>query len=119
LAQLRLRNLSLWECTGISDFTPLSALADLYFLDLEGTTINDLAPISGLWKLRILWLKDCPNITDLRPLARLRSLQDVYIEGIPAGIDLAPLASINATVHIDTGQQVRNRKLLGRRVNEA
>jgi hypothetical protein len=119
LASLQLTNLGLWGCQGITDFGPLAGLTSLHWLDLEGTAIRDLTPLGELAELQTLWIRHCAGITDLSPLASLRNLEALFIAGIAPGTDLAPLASLpRLTVYIGTGQDVRNRKMLGRRVDE-
>lgn len=119
LTALPLEHLGLWGCRGITDFTSLAELPGLTFLDLEDTNIGDLTPISGLSKLETLWLRCCDNVTDLAPLAPLRKLRSLYIRDISAAIDLAPLAANHQiTIYISRGQEVRNRKLLTRRIRE-
>jgi NACHT domain len=117
LIALRLEQLILWSCRGVTDFAPLAELSRLTYLDLEDTTIDDLTPLGGLTELLTLWLRDCAGVTALTPLGGLRKLRELYIRGVAPGIDLAPLVDIpKITVYIDHGQEVRNGKLLGRRL---
>jgi Leucine-rich repeat (LRR) protein len=116
LTPLPLKTLGLWGCHGITDFTPLSEMRELTFLDLEDTDVGDLAPIAELTGLQTLWLRKCENVTDLTPLAALRNLRQLYIAGIAPGTDLAPLADNHRlTVYLERNQDVRNQRLLGRR----
>jgi hypothetical protein len=117
LTALRLDDLGLWGCRGIADFSPLARLPGLRILDLEDTNIGDLAPLAGLTDLETLWLRKCENVTDLAPLGALRDLRHLFITGVAPGIDLAPLVNNRRiTVYISRTQDVRNRKVLGRRV---
>lgn len=117
LTALRLEWLELWGCRRVTDFAPLAALTSLYHLDLEDTNIDDLTPLDGLAELETLWLRDCEGVTDLTPLGGLRKLRKLYIRGVAPAIDLAPLVGLSKlTVYIDHGQEVRNGKLLGRRL---
>jgi Leucine-rich repeat (LRR) protein len=117
ITSLRLRSLGLWDCDGITDFTPLAEMHELDYLDLEGTRIQSLAPIGHLAKLKTLWLRGCADIKDLSPLAPLKNLQNLYIGGVAPMIDLAPLAaSSKIRVFISRDQEVLNREMLGRRV---
>jgi NACHT N-terminal Helical domain 1/NACHT domain len=119
LTALPLQYLGLWGCRGITDFTSLAQFPDLTFLDLEDTNISNLTPISGLSRLETLWLRRCENITDLSPLAPLQNLRSLYIRDIGPEIDLEPLAANRQmTIYISRGQQVRNRKLVARRIRE-
>jgi hypothetical protein len=92
LTTLHLSSLGLWGCRGITDFTPIAAMPELAFLDLENTSIRDLMPIASLSKLNILWLWHCTDVDDLAPLRSLRNLQSLFIKDVTPGIDLAPLA---------------------------
>jgi Leucine-rich repeat (LRR) protein len=116
LVGLGLKSLGLWGCRAITDFTPLSDMRALSWLDLEDTTIGDLTPIAGLTELETLWLRRCENVTDLAPLGGLPKLRHLYLAGIAPGTDLAPLAGSRATVYIERSQNVRGRRALGRRV---
>jgi hypothetical protein len=117
LAALPLEVLGMWGCRGVKDFSPLAGLPGLEFLDLEDTNIGDLSPIAGLSELETLWLRKCENVTDLAPLASLGKLRSLYIADVAPGIDLAPLAhSHRLKIYVDTNQELRNRKMLGNRV---
>jgi hypothetical protein len=117
LVELDLEVLSLWSCRGVVDFAPLGDMSALTFLDLEDTNIGDLTPLARLTKLEVLWLRNCPDVADLRPLGGLPDLRRLYIRGVAPGIDLASLAgNRRITVYIDRGQEVRNRTMLGRRL---
>lgn len=116
LTGLALSHLSLWRCRGITDFSPLAELRGLVFLDLEDTNIGDLSPLAELSELETLWIRDCENVTDLMPLGALPKLRNLYISGIAPGVDLAPLAgNPRVDVYLGLGQDVRNRRMLGRR----
>jgi hypothetical protein len=89
----------------------------LKLLDLEDTSIGDLSPLAGLADLEVLWLRKCENVTDLAALGVLPNLRQLFIADVAPGIDLAPLVNNRRiTVYISRTQDVRNRKLLGRRV---
>jgi hypothetical protein len=118
LIAINLRKLGLWGCTSVTDFAFIARLLSLEHLDLEGTSIDDLAPLSRLTSLETLWLRDCSNVTDLTPLSSLRKLRNLYIQGL-ASIDLAPLRSIPAVrIHIRRGQEVSSRAMVARKVIE-
>ncbi|MDN3353487.1 NACHT domain-containing protein [Actinomadura sp. DC4] len=117
LAELPLTVLGVWGCRGITDFSPLAELTGLDFLDLEDTNIGDLSPLAVLGQLETLWLRNCENVTDLAPLASLGNLRKLYIAGVAPGADLAPLAGNRGLkVYVEPNQELRNRKLLGNRV---
>ena len=113
LSQLRLTNLSLWGCKNVNDIGPISNQSALYYLDLEGTRVSDLEPLSGLNRLETLWLRGCDEVDDLRPLQGLTRLRDLHIEGVAPGVDLAPLGNnhrLKVTIYIN--QDVRNAEML-------
>jgi hypothetical protein len=117
LVPLNPRELGLWGCRGITDFTPLARMRGLTFLDLEDTNIADLTPIGELPWLKTLWLRACENVTDLAPLAALPGLRELFIADIAPGVDLSPLAANrHVTVYIRKAQDVRNGTSLGRRL---
>ncbi|WP_433183261.1 NACHT domain-containing protein [Actinoallomurus sp. CA-150999] len=114
---LDLKELGLWGCRRLTDFTPLADYRGLNFLDLEDTAIGDLGPLAGLKDLHMLWLRHCADVNDLSPLGGLHKLQHLYLKGAAPGIDLAPLAGLRKlTVYLEPGQVVRNGELLGRRL---
>ncbi|WP_345462760.1 NACHT domain-containing protein [Actinoallomurus oryzae] len=117
LVPLNPRELGLWGCRAITDFTPLAQMRGLTFLDLEDTNIADLTPIGELAQLKTLWLRACENVTDLAPLAALPELSELFIANIAPGVDLAPLAdNRHVTVYVRKRQDVRNATSLGRRL---
>jgi hypothetical protein len=116
LGALPLQRLSLWHCRNVTDFAPLARMRGLTFLDLEDTGIGDLTPIAGIPGLQTLWLRKCENVTDLAPLGALHDLRKLFIADVAPGVDLAPLVNNpRLTVYLSRTQEVRNRKMLGRR----
>lgn len=61
------------EGTSISDLTPLSSLQSLEVLNVAGTNVSDISPLEGLEKLNELWLDDT-KVLDLNPLRELKRL---------------------------------------------
>ncbi|MGH3381339.1 MAG: NACHT domain-containing protein [Actinoallomurus sp.] len=117
LGALPLKSLSLWSCRRVTDFSPLARMRGLSFLDLEDTNIGDLTPIAEMPELETLWLRHCENVTDLAPLGVLRNLRRLFIADVAPGVDLAPLAgNRRLRVYTSRTQEVRNRRMLGRRV---
>jgi Leucine-rich repeat (LRR) protein len=72
LAGLPLSTLDL-DGTQVSDIGPLSSLHDLSFLDISRTKVSDLSPLKDLQKLHTLSL-DKSQVADLSPLMNIRSL---------------------------------------------
>ncbi len=85
--------------TRVADLAPLTKLTSLQRLDLDGTRVADLAPLAGLTALRHLDL-DGTQIADLAPLAGLTALQDLSLNRTPVA-DLAPLAGLTALQDLD------------------
>ena len=86
----------------ITDLTGLEYAINLTeWLDLEGNTISDISPISGLTKLTNLYLKH-NNITDVAPLAGLTQLAMLGFRGNNI-TDVAPLAGLTqlAILYLD------------------
>lgn len=77
-AMENLYELSLTNCTDITDWTPLAELSGLRSLSLGGTGIEDLSPLANLTELESLSLIDLSGPLDLgilSGLTRLKSLQ--------------------------------------------
>ena len=85
--------------TGVSDLAPLSGLTALDYLNLEGTGVADLAPLTGLTALEYLDLEGT-GVADLAPLAGLTTLNKLYLEHTGVA-DLAPLAGLTALEYLD------------------
>ncbi|MCK4340271.1 MAG: leucine-rich repeat domain-containing protein, partial [Phycisphaerae bacterium] len=67
-------------------------LASLTTLDLRGTLVADLSPLSGLTNLTTLDLEGA-RVVDLSPLSGLTSLATLYLNGTPVA-DLSPLSGL-------------------------
>lgn len=116
LSTLSLGHLTLWGCENVRDLTPIATQDQLTYLDLEGTKISDISPLSGLKKLNTLWLRGCTEVSDLRPLENL-PLRRLFIEQIAPGADLTPVAkNRRLTLGIVSDQEVRNREAFEGRV---
>ena len=87
LAGAPLGSLALSNVAGISELTPLRGMR-LSELDLEGTTVKDLSPLSGMSSLRRLKMART-RVADLSPLAGL-PLVHLALESTPV-TDLRPL----------------------------
>lgn len=64
----------------ISSLGPLARLQGLRLVELEGTSIGDLAPLVGLKHLAYLNIYSCRQLTDLAPLAELNGLMHLYCD---------------------------------------
>jgi hypothetical protein len=85
-----LRRLSLKQCCGLRDLTPLAGLRGLEFVDLQGCCgVTDLTPLASLRRLQVVDLQGCRGVTDLTPLAAsLGALRTLVVE---RAHDVAPL----------------------------
>jgi Leucine-rich repeat (LRR) protein len=72
----------------------ISQLSDLVDLNLAQTSVDDLAPLTGLTALQSLGLTGTA-VADLSPLARLTALQHVALSQTSVA-DLGPLANLTA-----------------------
>ena len=83
----------------ISNVQPLSGLYDLTKLDLQyNQQINDLTPLSNLAKLRDLWL-DGNQISSISPLENLNNLSSLRVIGNPI-TDFSPLSNLTQLQHL-------------------
>ncbi|KPL50876.1 hypothetical protein ABB55_00405 [Prosthecomicrobium hirschii] len=80
--------------TGVTDLSPLSGLTALQRLDLRSTGVTDVSPLSGLTTLEVLRLGNT-HVTDVSPLSGLRALGTLSLFG--TGVtDVSPLSSLTA-----------------------
>ena len=106
-----LRRVWLRDSPGL-DPAPLSALADLELLDLSGSAVESLEPLSGMKALQTLRLTDHRPLPDLAPLRNLPALRHLWLYD-SSEIDLTPLAGReNLTVYLMRGQEARGIELL-------
>ncbi|WP_283138871.1 NACHT domain-containing protein [Rhizohabitans arisaemae] len=116
LSKLNLLQLDLWGTKSLHDISPISGCTTLTSLDLGGTRVGNLSPLTALKKLRAVGLSNCREIRDLSPLADLSNLRQLWINNSTPNLDLAPLAkNENLRVYIKSGQEVRNSHLLNKR----
>ncbi|WP_092960999.1 leucine-rich repeat domain-containing protein [Falsiroseomonas stagni] len=91
--------------TQIADLSPLSGLSSLQSLDLMGTQVADVSPLSGLSSLQSLTLKST-QVADVSPLSGLSSLQSLDLEGTKVA-DVSPLSGLSSLRKLDLeGTQV-------------
>ena len=88
--------------TQVSDLAPLSGLTSLQSLDLSQTQVSDLAPLSGLTSLQSLDLSQT-QVSDLAPLAGLTSLQSLNLSRTQVS-DLTPLAGLTSLQSFNLSQ---------------
>ena len=95
-----LATLSLYNCINVTDVTPLSHMEALSCLNLGGTSICDLYPISRVVSLQRLFLKHCNKIQDLGPLGQCKLLITLLLSGCTSISDVSPLASCQRLQHL-------------------
>ena len=76
-----------------SDIIPVRHMINLEVLNLSGNQISDLTPLSGLKKLKVLFLYDNKRISDLSPLSSLKNLTDLGLYDNRIS-DLSPLSNL-------------------------
>ncbi|MBP6748433.1 MAG: leucine-rich repeat domain-containing protein [Xanthomonadaceae bacterium] len=85
-----------------NDLRPLSGLAALQFLDMNGCAqLASLEPIARLTALQSLNVSECWEITSLKPIAGLTALQSLDVKRCPRIRSLAPLAGLTALQSLD------------------
>ncbi|HEX8818676.1 MAG TPA: leucine-rich repeat domain-containing protein [Archangium sp.] len=93
--------------TQVRDLSPLSALTSLQSLQLSVTQVQDLSPLSALTSLQSLDLRGT-EVQDLSPLSALTSLQSLYLHGTQVR-DLSPLSALTSLQSLDlSGTQVQD-----------
>ena len=65
---------------GFRDLTPLADCSRLEYLEVQGTSVSDLTPLSGLTELRHLNIGACPYIGTIEPIMDLE-LDRLWITG--------------------------------------
>ena len=78
--------------TRISDILPITNLTMLRSLDLAETGVSDISPLANLTMLESLDLTET-GVSDISPLASLTELQSLYLMGTGVS-DISPLASL-------------------------
>lgn len=107
-----LRTLAIRHCPAL-ELAPLKRLTVLSELDLYGTPVTDLSPLTELAGLERLTVSSSRTVRDLTPLARMRNLRELRIsQGGP--VNLAGLAGVRGlTVKIEGATQVNGDSTLG------
>ena len=85
--------------TGVTDVGPLSGLERLEQLGLSGTGVTDIGPLSGLERLAKLHLSGT-GVTDIGSLSGLERLKWLYLSG--TGVTgIGPLSGLERLVDLD------------------
>jgi hypothetical protein len=107
-----LRRLWLRDCPGVALET-LARLADLEFLDLSGSDVDDLSFLSGLDRLEVLRVGHHVALPDLTPLREMPNLRRLWAYEAQ-DVDLTPLAGKpDFIVYVNRGQNVHGADGLG------
>jgi hypothetical protein len=107
-----LTTFKLQHCAPV-DVTPLTKLGNLAELDLDGTPVGDLMPLTRLPHLRLLTVSSARTARDLAPLTRMPTLRELRIsQGGP--VNLAGLSGVtNLLVRVQGSTPVTGTHLLG------
>ncbi|WP_320068410.1 NACHT domain-containing protein [Micromonospora sp. RTGN7] len=100
LSQFNVTHLTLWGCRWVTDIQLLMQLPSLTSLNIEGTSVTDLTPLSGLTRLWSLDIGNTEQVLDLTPLGDLSELKHLWIANSAPGIDLTPLRGKRTIVHL-------------------
>lgn len=99
----RIRGLKRLKCGGtqIGSLSPIVklGLADLEYLDLNHTNVDDLSDLHALSNLRCVEL-EYTGVSDLRPLRTSPGLRQLYFSRTPV-VDIAALADLGCLVNVD------------------
>ena len=102
LALPRLSHLNLREIEWVCDLSPLAHVPGMERLDVSGTAVTDLRPLSGLAQLRSLEAMRCPaELMDLGPLRRCTQLTRLRLNGCVGISDLSPLSALGMLAVLD------------------
>jgi Leucine-rich repeat (LRR) protein len=102
LAKLpRLRKLNL-NGTSVNDLFPITKLTNMNTLECRETGITSLTPLKGLVELDFLQLNGT-NVSDLGPLSDLQKLQHLYLRKTPIQ-DISPLAQLTNLEFLGIGE---------------
>jgi hypothetical protein len=79
LQLINLQGICVFNCEKFEDLTLLKNMKQLEYLDLDGTMVQDLSPISELPKLKKLNIIGCYEIRNLSPLHKHPSLEQLIV----------------------------------------
>jgi hypothetical protein len=99
--------------TALADLGPVARLANLVELDLYGSPVTDLMPLTELRSLKRLTISSCRTVRDLAAVTRMKCLRELRIaQGGP--VNLAGLAGMrDLTVLIEGMTPVTGQTALG------
>ena len=114
-ASLDLQIFQAFDCPRLTDIGPIAHLKHLTHLFIFRTNVSDLAPITGLIRLRELGLGGRAHTMNLAPIAGLPRLRHLQLRNVAEDTDLTPLGHMpNLTITMFEGQQVRGIEKLHR-----
>lgn len=90
----QLNYLDLYQIGKIKDISLLSELPNLQSLTMTGLVLEDLSPLSRLFRLRSLSLLGAQHVSDLAPLSRLANLTALNLAGCTSITDIMPLKGL-------------------------
>lgn len=77
----KLKELSLWGCTGLDNLSELANIYNLRLLDIDGTTVSDIFPLVNNKNIEFLFMDNCLKITDIYALESLNKLRCLLLDG--------------------------------------
>lgn len=112
---IRLRQLSFYQVSGLTDMSPLIGLHTLEDLDLSGQNVSDLSFLNGIEDMRKLKLDGNP-IEDLSVILRYKNLRELSVKNM--GIkDLRLIAQLPRLRVLDiTGNHIQDFSTLEERI---
>lgn len=112
---IRLRQLSFYQVSGLTDMTPLEGLHTLEELDLSGQKVNSLNFLYAIDDLRKLTLDGNP-VADLSPILRYKNLRELSLKNMGLK-DLDLIAQLPRLKVLDiSGNHIQDFSLLEDRI---
>ncbi|NVM05114.1 MAG: leucine-rich repeat domain-containing protein [Candidatus Helarchaeota archaeon] len=84
----------------IGDIQGLEYCTNLEVLSFDGNSVSDLSPLSGLKKLKEIWLVD-NAVEDVSPISKLPNLEKLVLDLNSHLIDISPLSSLPSIKYIN------------------
>lgn len=95
-----IKSLKLEQCTNHKVPTSIKYLKNLKELDLTGTEVEDISPLSKLTKIETLDLSLNYSLKDIRPLSELTSLKTLFLSFTSVS-DISSLSRLKNLKYLD------------------
>lgn len=110
----QLSRISMRSCKNMRSCAELANAASLECVNLEGSPISDISPLSSLSLLQEVRLSYC-NISSIRPLEQCQALRVVQVwqghYGCDSELDLSPLLALPNLTHVWVSPTEKNKKI--------